>query len=55
LDKTVVEYSILAANCHPVGGEVAQVTLKEGSYDEFEAACGPQAKRNTVKWICDPL
>jgi|HubBroStandDraft_2_1064218.scaffolds.fasta_scaffold84466_2 hypothetical protein len=40
---------------NPVRSEVAQVPLKEGSYDEFEAACGPQAKRNTVKWIRDPL
>jgi hypothetical protein len=29
---------------HPEGGEVAHVTLKEGSYDDFEAACGPRAK-----------
>ncbi len=29
---------------HPAGKEIAHVTLQEGSYDEFEAACPPQAK-----------
>jgi uncharacterized iron-regulated membrane protein len=29
---------------HPGGGEATQVTLKEGTYTEFEAACGPPSK-----------
>ena len=29
---------------HPGGSEIAHVTLEEGSYDEFEAACPPQTK-----------
>lgn len=28
----------------PGGAETAPVTLKEGTYTEFEAACGPQSK-----------
>jgi hypothetical protein len=29
---------------HPAGKEIAHVTLQEGSYDDFEAACVPEAK-----------
>jgi hypothetical protein len=29
---------------HPRAGEATQVTLKEGTYTEFEAACGPPSK-----------
>ena len=36
--------TLFRGSVHPPGKEVAHVTLKEGSYSEFEAACGSQGR-----------